>query len=497
MTSLRDLGERWLWGRTQLKSEPQGKVDFGRGVIHDTKNKKSSGLSPGTYRAIAHAEPMTLKGIRKKNTDTFRSWIVVKTRDGKDVPQTDKNILDNFIFDTKLKQKLQTCGYCSMLYGDGFIEKIYLEGKGKSAESAPPKNGRIIALKNLNSEKITERKHKTKDGVGPKYYVYKVSYGEDELIHPDRLIHIRNEPLPNNEFGTSVIQILRKILESKMNTDEATGELMTWIGNGVRTMKIDNMGQEDFDKMMGIFKEQPNVLVFDERFDFDIKNPTTIAKPEEYFNYFYTNIAAALVMPTHILTGIQPGHVTGSEIGISDYYNDVANVQELVFTPTLEDLFTEILKSRGRKWRYVIKWNPIFVDELSEGKIMEKRMNASMIGYTNKLVGFTEARNIIANGVIDINPDEKPSDVKEDAPIVPTGDANYPQPKKPVDKKGEEKEHYVVKPLSPASRMMIEQAKKEKELGEKELVEQERRVKEAKKRQGLSKTKKTNKKKQR
>jgi len=53
---------------------------------------------------------------------------------------------------------------------------------------------------------------------------------------------------------------------------------------------------------------------------FDVKNPTHI-DPSPFYDYFYTNIAAVIDMPKHMLIGGEMGNVTGSEVGTSAYYS--------------------------------------------------------------------------------------------------------------------------------------------------------------------------------
>jgi len=119
------------------------------------------------------------------------------------------------------------------------------------------------------------------------------------------------------------------------------------------------------------------------------------------------NIAAAIIMPTHLLTGIQVGRVTGAEIGFADYYRDVKDIQELEDTPLIETLYKSILENSGRVWKYSLKWNQIYVDELAEAEIMEKRVNAAEKAFNGGFVDQKEARIMFNKGQIELDEAKK------------------------------------------------------------------------------------------
>ena len=99
--------------------------------------------------------------------------------------------------------------------------------------------------------------------------------------------------------------------------------------------------------MLKVAAEHPGAWVHNEDVEISIHNPTAI-NPKPFYDFILLNISAVLNMPTHILTGIQTGRVTGSEIGFGDYYRDIHDLQELIFTPLIEDLYRRILEARPR-----------------------------------------------------------------------------------------------------------------------------------------------------
>jgi len=210
------------------------------------------------------------------------------------------------------------------------------------------------------------------------------------------------------------------------------------------------------------------------------------------------NIAAAIIMPTHLLTGIQVGRVTGAEIGFADYYRDVKDIQELEDTPLIETLYKSILENSGRVWKYSLKWNQIYVDELAEAEIMEKRVNAAEKAFNGGFVDQKEARIMFNKGQIEL--DEAKKIKPKTPPIAPKPDMPVPKPPtKTKELKGKEAdkadadrlgitldEYYKQKKdiytyqLDEATKAMIKKRKAiiahEKALGEEILKEQEKDV---------------------
>ena len=456
------------------KDEPRSRFVISSGLDTSGGVKTRQGyMTPEMYRKVAFSEPMVMKAIAKKNRDTLHNWFVIKRLDGKNPVQQDLNILHEFDVDTRFPQKLEIAGKCKDIYGDGWIEKIYF-GDTRQAWQPPPENARIVGLKVLNSERITKtgfRKEDMKKKNPTEYYIYTKTGDDDVYFHPDRLIHVA-ELLPYSKFGHSKIETLKNILHSKMNADTASGEALDWSSRGIRDMTIHNCTPEQRDAMVKEFKKEHNFYVHDEDYELGIHNPQ-LADPKSYYDYFERNIGAPFHIPQHVLSGVEPGHVTGSEIGTADYQRDVENDQKMLFGPLVEDLYTEVLSSHGRTWRYEIVWNKTFIDELSEGKIIEKRALAAVQLYINRVAGLTECRRIVNDGVIDINPFVIPDDIKEEAEFQPH------TPNVEPNKPGPDEERRVVRPLSPISKEMIELLK---EQGRKELEEQEKRLEEARRR---------------
>jgi len=325
----------------------------------------------------------------------------------------------------------------------------------------------------LNPEFIKERKKKNKkDNI--LYWVYKENINSDEkYVHPERIVPVIKDKLPHSSFGTSRVDVLANVLKSKLNSDVTSGEILNWFGKGILDWTITDMDDEQEKSMIKTAKAHPDTYIHDQDYSLEVKNPTRI-DPKPFYEYFYANIAACLEMPVHMLIGQQIGNVTGSEVGISDYYRDVENNQKLIFSPIVEDIYTRVLKSRNKTWRYFLDWNPIFVDELSEAKIVQTRTYSVVQLFNAGIIDAKEARGMLNEGAIVLDVDKVPKK-ERDIPVIPITDPNIePQPpvKKPTVK------HTLID-LLPSQKAMID---KIREFGRQEMMAQEERIKEAKKR---------------
>lgn len=459
-----------LFGRQVLSWGDSSKT--GRSVknaLADGNRYAVEGLSLEMCRRVALKEPLVLKAIHKKNKDTFRNWFTIKNIDGSKVAPRVENIIRKFEKDSNIKNVFYKGGVCANIYGTGFVEPIYSEKK--SIDKPPSNKARPVGLKVINSECINQKEVKdNSDGII--YWIYKnPKTGDQKYIHPERIIDIAIDSLPFSPFGISKIDVLANIMQSKMNADIAAGETLAWFSTGVLDMTIQDMNDDQEKKMLQLFKEHPHYYVHDQDYALDVKNPTRI-DPKPFYDYFYTNIAAALEMPTHILVG-ESKNITGVEVGISDYYHDIENIQKVIFEPIIEKLYGQLLKSYGYKWNYVIEWNPIFVDEQTEGKILQVRSYSAQTCKNSGIISIPEARKILNDGVVDLDVDKVPKQETPQMPQFPGKPSNpniEPQPavKKPTVK------NIFISPLPDVSKRMIEEcARRERELGEKILKEQE------------------------
>jgi len=367
-------------------------------------------LTPEKRRELAHQSPIFMKGVRKKGMDSIRAWFDIVTKNGSESIKIDTEALWAFEKRSNYKNKFYRAIKDSYIYGDGFLLIQFDElDRGVKFEYPPnpksePRNVLVLNPSYITSVEYLSDANKAKDLY---HYVYDDGEGK-RYIHPDRIQHIMINEESNSKLGLSAIDIVRNTIKSKKHVDIATGKILSWFSHGLLDIKYYDLEEADKKKIKAVAETHPSVWFHDpEDFEIDIIQPQAI-DPQHFMEFIVLNIASTLVMPVHVLTGIQVGRVTGAEIGFADYYRDIKDMQELIYTPLIESLYKRIIEARGRQWKYRLDWNTVYVDELGEASIMEKRTSFVVEAYQAGLITLEEGREMLNNGMIDLDPRVKP-----------------------------------------------------------------------------------------
>lgn len=389
---------------TELKSG-------GRWASDLQKESDDPKLTPERRRELANQSPIFMKGIRKKSMDSIRAWFDIEA-DNKTAPvQADLNALAAFEKKTNYKKKFSQAVKDAHVYGDGFILLGFDEAKGISLMTQPSPKAEPVSALVISPQKIKEVRFISEMNMKRNVYHFVFSDGgQEKLIHPDRIQHIVVEEDSNSKLGLSKVDLLRNTIKSKKNVDIAVGRILAWFSHGILDITAKDLTDEELKELKEVAKQHPTSWVHDvDDFELEVINPEHL-QPKDYMDFIVLNIASCLVMPVHVLTGIQVGKVTGAEIGFADYYRDIRDMQELIYTPVIENLYRRIIEARGRTWKYSLIWKTVYVDELGEANIMEKRMEFVTKGYQAGLIDIEEGRRMLNEGMyeLDINKQIKP-----------------------------------------------------------------------------------------
>jgi len=437
---------------------------------------QNKGISRETLGDVMIQEPMIRKAIWKENKDIFSDgWEVIHKDEGMEIDENDQILIEDFNKKTSIKSKLELGGVSANTYGDGFIEIVFEELNANIEDDIP--TSAPVDLNVLDASYICNTKRKSGSD-DTEYYIYKTQplkgKSSETYMHPDRIIHIVKKRLPGKLFGISDVFTCSKILTSKMNADVYFGEFIEWAGSGVFDATLNGASDTDLKEAEKKLKTRKKINLHDENTTWQVLNPAVFS-PKEYYDYFFINIAASMDMPQHILTGVQPGQLTGSEIGLTDYYKNITNLQRNVFTPILERIYTLLLEANGRSFEdYEIAWNPIYIDETSEAQILLARAQAGKLLMDSYAINEDEYRAIVKDGIQELSGEsvlEGNVEVRpEPAPII------QPFSPKQVEVPVETQRFYA-NLLTTEEKMKIE---KEKLLGKIELELQDKRIQEAK-----------------
>ncbi len=445
-------------------------------------------------RNTAQQCPLFMKGARKKAMDSIRAWFEIQSTNSKTVPvNADLNMLQSFEKRTQFKLKWLEARVASFVYGDGYLLITYENDEETELHDPPSKievNKELVyvapwKVQVLNSEYITEidfypsEKTRYQKLFTKHFHFVDTKDGHDYWIHPDRIIHLPANKLACKEFGNSTVNLLRNIIKSMINVDISCGEILSWFAHGAYDIEDMDLDDDRIKMWEKVTKKHPGAWMHNERTKIKAVNPVAI-DPKPFYEYLVLKVASAFRMPTHVLTGIQVGKVTGAEVGMGDYVKDVKDDQDLMYSPVIETLYERILKAKGRKWKYHIVWNAIYIDELAEAAILHKRVEAATLAMNGQrgaggFINQKEAREVFNKGQIILDVENIPTDIpKPQQPQTPSG-------AKPADDDDNEETNLYSYQLDASNKAMIKkrklQAAKEKALGEEISEEQDGDIK--------------------
>lgn len=400
--------------------------DFG--IEGDRFEPKIDGksLTPVFCRKLALTAPGFIKGSIKKSKDTFRAGFDIN-KNGKEISEKEKDWLNAFNKRNNILTLLSETKFAIHVYGEAIWYVRFEEELKKKVNHAspPPENALPYRVKLLDPEKVVkfEYKNKTYRDKGIKHLLCRQSDGKEYYVHPSRLVPFYEKKLPFSDFGISDVVILRHIINSIADVDIGTGKTLKWFSHGIIEWTRDNANKTQRDKMKAIAKTHPDIYIGNEKYHLKIHNPRAI-DPEPFYDYLWMCIAAVLVLPTHVLKGVEVGRVTGAEAGYSDYYRDIEDLQNLVYSPRLTHIYQRIfdhytaeeLKKNPNKpnvyvFDYDIQWNPTYVNEQAEAELDNMRADTIDKLGKNSVLSKSEERDVYNRGHIklDINkiPDQK------------------------------------------------------------------------------------------
>lgn len=384
------------------------------------KGSEDVALTPVKREELAHQCPIFMKGVRKKTMDSIRAWFKIETDNGSKPISVDEEALRAFEKRSNYKKKFSLAVTDSYIYGDGFLLiKFDAEDNGIPLSEEPrgePRDVVVVSPKKITSVTYLSETNRTKDLF---HYVLLDKENREIYIHPDRIQHIKIDDVSDNKLGLSKVDVLVNTLRSKKNVDIAVGRILSWFSHGLLDIKIHDLSDAEQKNVKKVAETHPSAWLHDpEDFEVEVIQPEAI-NPKDFFDWIVLNVASVLVMPVHVLTGIQVGKVTGAEIGFADYYRDICDIQELVYTPLVENLYKRIIEARGRQWKYNLVWDTVYVDELSEAAIMEKRSIFIKSMVEAGVISKEEAREMLNKGFVEINPTEVPPEPRPPQPKIP------------------------------------------------------------------------------
>lgn len=409
------------------KEQKVGKKEFKLDSTNAYGEKKekwgTKELSTEKCIKVAKQCPILMKGIRKSTLDSIRAWYHLETWENRGDPiKADVKLIRDFERRTNFKYKWRKAIDIAKVTGDAYILIIFnATDDGVPITSAPHPKAIPYDIKVLNSKDITEIDYYSKDYEKRNvmhFHLENRNDNKDYWIHPDRIIHIPWDELPDSKFGNSIVNLLRNTIQSKINVDIASGEILSWFAHGTWDIEQEGMQESELEYWLKVAEAHPGAWVHDETANIEFLEPKAI-DPTPFYDFLVLNISAACRVPKQVLTGNEPGRVTGAEVGFGDYYKDIKDTQDLLYSPLLERFWNLYLSRMGKSWKYNIVWNPVYIAEDSEAEILKNRCEAADIALNSRSkggVGFItpdEAREVFNKGQVQLR-GEAPKYVRKD-----------------------------------------------------------------------------------
>lgn len=416
-------------------------------------------LTPELRRRMALTAPFYMKGLKKKCRDTFRAGYTYKHPETKSKPaKIELDVLSEFNRRNNILEKLPLVKQDAHIYGDGILLILFINDQNtkKPDISREPKDGaEPYKVKRLDPERITKFEYKNKywKQKGVKHLVYEkknsgfLSNKGKIYIHPERVLLFKETDFAFCSLGISDMDILRHVISSTADIDIATGEILKWFSYGIINWTKDGADRNAMKQMRKIAQKHPHTFIGNEKYKLQVENLESI-DPEPFYDYIIMAIAATLVMPTHVLKGIEMGKTTGAEIGYVDYNKDIKDSQNLTYKPQLEKLYKMLFKAKFtddkgiqiRKFDYDIEFNPMYVGEMAEAEVDGKRSATAVNLKTAGVIDNVEARMYMNEGHIYLEPkkeiEQEENNFKE--PTKPNPRTEQPVPKKEKEDKSED-----------------------------------------------------------
>ena len=270
--------------------------------------------SPRTLAYTSSSEPTGLFATTTRNTSTldtywkyyanentvfaavnYTAWNTVMSGYDLSGPEDAVKALENFIYETDLDAKLLDMVIHTLVFGDGFLERIYNKTGNK-----------LVNLKLINPKTMVVEYDKYGRVTG---YRQNIGGKKGELIDPKYIAHFVLFSQPDSPYGLSLIAPSKDTINRKVRTDEAIARAI--IRHGFTRYKV-TVGNKDIAEPVpeSVLKQiksdlkdlnEQNEIIIPWTIDIKSLDEKGVQGIEEYFNYFQTQLIIGLLCPEEAL----------------------------------------------------------------------------------------------------------------------------------------------------------------------------------------------------
>lgn len=378
-------------------------------------------------------EPFTKKAVRKRSKDLFGAGLTIEG-----LTSAKNKAAEEFLNGLDAMSKLSGSAQDTLWSGNGFAEIIFEEDPSINAMDAPtthkvvglapisprittlvedrtvsdtgikrPTYGQILYFLLDNRRTVRQTLNKFTLSISSKFLDTYISRARGQskhlqLVHPERVLHMTFETLSDSHVGISALEELEHVIDSKVSADISLGEIIAVQGKGIMHGKNLNSNPNDFtrlEKDLKRYQENPKnrayVVTDATREELEIIGFNGAAlNPEPYYKVMTENICTGIGVPQALLIGTQAGSVSGSDLNLTSYFEELDSEREASITPLIKTLLNHWhLDKFGSELppETKVTWNKLYTDDVGFSRA------TFMYGQTLKIL--TEASLIPEDAV--------------------------------------------------------------------------------------------------
>lgn len=387
------------------------------GGTEDSANR----VSPEKLEATFRQEPLLQNGCFMHAGDLVKNGFTIVDQDGNEHP--DNKVIQAWFRDTFWSPRAMEALIGCHMHGDGFLEIEWNDAK--PGEQAPPASAVPIAVHVVDPTTCDLQAFQDRDGSTKDRLVQRVAGEADVVLHPDRFHHLVLKKLPRYKRGLSTVEAAFHAALAKIKGDQGSGELVFYAGHGKPLFTVKNGSDGELEAVVQMVNSRDftRAYVWTDKLSATELNPTVL-DPASFYAAWEKSVAAAIGMPSMLLTGAQAGAVVGSETNLAHYFGILHQVQRNVLEPLVVRLVVGLTGLKPGS--FDVEWASFDMGEAANAAAVREKATAFSLLVGNNVKPLAAARLV----GLDLNEDDLD---EPPAGFLPPVAGAPPQPGQPAE----------------------------------------------------------------
>ena len=344
--------------------------------------------------------------------DMIREWITIEN--------DDDDFIGDILNDLKAKSKFNEALKWQRLYGGSIVIVGAMDGESMDKPLNINHTRSIEWLYvvdksqiELSTSYLVDDTTKNNFGKIEVYDMYIGPMNKRLKVHSSRVLEFFGQPAPkrvsdlDNEiryWGMSELQSIWEKLRSYGAGFQSVENILFEFIVGKYKLKglaeklATNQEEEIITRMeiVGMFKSSLNAILLDADHEDYIRDTANLGGLSDLLDRLMINLAGSTGIPVTKLFGRSPAGMNATgESDTTNYYDNIAAMQESQLHDPLQDLVDLIAKVYDRGDKHQIKFNPLFqMDEKEMAEIANKNALTDQIYMDSGVIGSDEVRYI-------------------------------------------------------------------------------------------------------